>query len=268
MNLLLCGVNHQTAAVALGRSWRASFPDVGAAYDHLKLAAPEITESPAIMHLQPGRVDVRHRDRRRRPRAGCWALFCPPSGDCPGRTWKRPFMLHQDQEAVQHFFRVAASLDAMVVGEPQILGQMKAAYRQATDYRSTGPILNRLVHKAFSVAKRVRCETGIGDHAVSVSYAAVTMAKKIFGDLAGQKRPLIGGRRNGGTGPGAPQGPRRGQNYRGQPHFRAGRATGPEVSAERQSLWKRPRISSSRPISSSAPPAPASSSSPGTTSRG
>ncbi|MEJ2671903.1 MAG: glutamyl-tRNA reductase [Deltaproteobacteria bacterium] len=100
--------------------------------------------------------------------------------------------MHRDRDAVQHFFRVASSLDSMVVGEPQILGQMKAAYRQATQYRATGPILNRLVHKAFSVAKRVRCETGIGDHAVSVSYAAVTMARKIFGDLAGKQVLLLG----------------------------------------------------------------------------
>ncbi|HZE20681.1 MAG TPA: glutamyl-tRNA reductase, partial [Desulfobaccales bacterium] len=83
-------------------------------------------------------------------------------------------------------------LDSMVVGEPQILGQMKTAYRQATEHRATGPILNRLVHKAFSVAKRVRGETGIGDHAVSVSYAAVTLAKKIFGELIGKTVLLLG----------------------------------------------------------------------------
>jgi glutamyl-tRNA reductase len=102
------------------------------------------------------------------------------------------FYIHRDQAAVQHFFRVAASLDSMVVGEPQILGQVKQAYREATEHRATGPILNRLVHKAFSVAKRVRGETGIGDHAVSVSYVAVTLAKKIFGELTGKKVLLLG----------------------------------------------------------------------------
>ena len=102
------------------------------------------------------------------------------------------FYVHRDREAVQHLFRVAASLDSMVVGEPQILGQVKQAYREATEHHATGPILNRLVHKAFSVAKRVRGETGIGDHAVSVSYAAVAMAKKIFGDLAGKNVLLLG----------------------------------------------------------------------------
>jgi glutamyl-tRNA reductase len=102
------------------------------------------------------------------------------------------FYIQRDRDAVQHFFRVASSLDSMVVGEPQILGQVKQAYREATQHRATGPILNRLVHKAFSVAKRVRVETGIGDHAVSVSYAAVTLAKKIFGELTGKNVLLLG----------------------------------------------------------------------------
>jgi glutamyl-tRNA reductase len=87
---------------------------------------------------------------------------------------------------------VAASLDALVVGEPQILGQVKEAYSQATKHKATGAILNRLLHKTFSVAKRVRTETGIGDHAVSVSYAAVALGKKIFGDLKGKNVLLLG----------------------------------------------------------------------------
>jgi glutamyl-tRNA reductase len=100
--------------------------------------------------------------------------------------------VHRDRDAVQHLFRVAASLDSLVVGEPQILGQIKEAYRQATENRATGPILNRLLHKTFSVAKRVRRETGIGDHAVSISYAAVTLGRKIFGALAGKTAVLVG----------------------------------------------------------------------------
>jgi glutamyl-tRNA reductase len=79
-----------------------------------------------------------------------------------------------------------------VVGEPQILGQVKEAYRQATRHKATGAILNRLLHKTFSVAKRVRTETGIGDHAVSVSYAAVALGKKIFCDLRGKNVLLLG----------------------------------------------------------------------------
>jgi len=98
----------------------------------------------------------------------------------------------EDMEAVRHIFRVASSLDSMVVGEPQILGQIKDAYSQAIKEKTSGVILNRLMHKAFHVAKRVRTETGISDAAVSVSYAAVELAKKIFHDLSGKKVLLIG----------------------------------------------------------------------------
>ena len=95
-------------------------------------------------------------------------------------------------DAVQHLFRVAASLDSMIVGEAQILGQLKEAYRHASESGTTGPLLNRLLHKSFSVAKRVRTETGIGSAAVSISYAAVELAKKIFGSLQGKNVLLIG----------------------------------------------------------------------------
>jgi glutamyl-tRNA reductase len=100
--------------------------------------------------------------------------------------------IHHGLDAVRHLFRVASSLDSMMVGEPQILGQIKAAYREATNYRTAGVILNRLLHKAFSVAKRVRSETNIGSHAVSISYAAVELARKIFGDLRDKQVLLVG----------------------------------------------------------------------------
>lgn len=102
------------------------------------------------------------------------------------------FYVHRNLDAVRHLFRVAAGLDSMVVGEPQILGQIKDAYREATQYRTVGVVLNRLLHKTFSVAKRVRTETNIGCHAVSVSYAAVELAKKIFGDLKDKRVMLLG----------------------------------------------------------------------------
>jgi glutamyl-tRNA reductase len=80
----------------------------------------------------------------------------------------------------------------MMVGEPQVLGQIKEAYRLATQKKCTGVILNRLLHRSFFVAKRVRSETGIGDHAVSISYAAIELGRKIFGSLEGKKVLLIG----------------------------------------------------------------------------
>jgi glutamyl-tRNA reductase len=104
-----------------------------------------------------------------------------------------PFLyIHHGLDAVQHLFRVASSLDSMMVGEPQILGQIKRAYRDATNYRTAGVILNRLLHKTFTVAKRVRSETRIGSHAVSISYAAVELARKIFGELRDKQVLLIG----------------------------------------------------------------------------
>jgi glutamyl-tRNA reductase len=98
----------------------------------------------------------------------------------------------QGEESVKHLFRVASSLDSMVVGEPQILGQIKGAYRVAHAAKTTGVLLNKLLHKAFSVAKRVRTETSIGNRAVSVSFVAVELAKKIFAHLEGRAVLIIG----------------------------------------------------------------------------
>ena len=99
---------------------------------------------------------------------------------------------YRDREAIRHLFRVTSSLDSLVMGEAQILGQVKDAYRQALAQNATGVVLNRLLHRAFRAAKRVRTETGIAANPVSVSFAAVELAKKIFGTLAGRKILIIG----------------------------------------------------------------------------
>jgi glutamyl-tRNA reductase len=93
---------------------------------------------------------------------------------------------------VRHVFRVASSLDSMVVGEPQILGQLKDAFDLALSKKTTGILLNRLMKKAISVAKRVRTETRIAENAVSISFAAVELAKKIFTDLSTRVFMLLG----------------------------------------------------------------------------
>ncbi|EFK12290.1 glutamyl-tRNA reductase [delta proteobacterium NaphS2] len=104
-----------------------------------------------------------------------------------------PFLYtYQNMDAVTHIFKVASSLDSMVIGEPQILGQIKDAYLQSTRTKMSGVILNRLMHKAFHVAKRVRSETDICGAAVSISYAAVELARKIFHELEGKRVLLIG----------------------------------------------------------------------------
>ncbi|MEM7360804.1 MAG: glutamyl-tRNA reductase [Pseudomonadota bacterium] len=97
-----------------------------------------------------------------------------------------------DQQAVKHAFRVAAGLDSMVIGEPQILGQMKTAFAKAHKNGNTGKVLNRLFQHTFSVAKEIRSSTSIGSHAVSVAYAAVALAKQIFSDISRQTVLLIG----------------------------------------------------------------------------
>ena len=100
--------------------------------------------------------------------------------------------LHHNLETIQHLFRVTSSLDSMIVGESQIMGQVKEAYDTSRSMDSTRIILNRLFTKAFSVGKRIRTETTITTGAVSISYAAVELAKKIFNTLAGKTVAIIG----------------------------------------------------------------------------
>ena len=97
-----------------------------------------------------------------------------------------------DLDAAQHLFRVAAGLDSLVMGEPQILGQVKDAHSTANGVQAVGPVLNRLFQASFAVGKRVRTETGLASGAVSVGYAAVALARKIFGDLKGRSVLVIG----------------------------------------------------------------------------
>jgi glutamyl-tRNA reductase len=97
-----------------------------------------------------------------------------------------------DAEAVRHLYRVASSLDSMVVGEAQILGQVREAYRVATEEQRTGPVLNRMFHTSLRVGKRVRSETGIGDSSLSVPHVAVKLAEGVFGSLDGRRALVLG----------------------------------------------------------------------------
>jgi len=109
------------------------------------------------------------------------------------RDWVAPYLYHyEDSDAILHLFRVAASLDSMVVGEPQILGQLKEAYALAKQHGAVSGFLDTLLTRAFNVAKRVRSETDIGENAVSVSYAAVELAREIFGTLKDKKVMIVG----------------------------------------------------------------------------
>jgi len=189
MNLLLLGVNHQTAPVALREKLAALIPDAAMAYERLQ-ELPELPE--VLLYATCNRVEVLCATEDPEAAQARLRDFFAGNPEVSREALEEALYVHRDLEAVQHLFRVASSLDSLVVGEPQVLGQVKEAYRAATKSRATGPILNRLLHKTFSVAKRVRTETGIGDQAVSVGFAAVALGKKIFGDLAGKTAVLVG----------------------------------------------------------------------------
>ncbi len=188
-DILLIGLNHETAPVALRECIALSETDAESGLETLR-RDPDVQE--AMLLSTCNRVEVltvtRNRDRAAQYVKGLLAGI----GRVDAALLEDALYVHVGDAAVRHVFRVASSLDSMMVGEPQILGQIKAAYRLATTKKTTGVILNRLLHRAFFVAKRVRTETGIGDHAVSISYAAIELAKKIFDTLEGKKVLLVG----------------------------------------------------------------------------
>lgn len=120
------------------------------------------------------------------------ANFLSSTHSMPSIDFSKHLYTYEDDEAVRHVFRVASALDAMVVGEAQILGQFRRAYSLAVDAGTAGRVLNRLVHHALHVAKRVRTETGIAANAVSISYMAVELGRKIFGSLKDSTVLLLG----------------------------------------------------------------------------
>lgn len=189
MEIVIIGLNYKTAPVELREQLSGFLNQKGPPLSRLKA----ITGLEEILFLATcNRVEIlfasEEPDRTINELVQFWSSgTLKSSSDLLPGTY-----IHRADDAVRHLFRVAASLDSMVVGEPQILGQIKGAYQEAVDHKATGVILNRLLHKTFSVAKRIRTETGIASHAVSISFAAVELAKKIFQELAGKKVLLIG----------------------------------------------------------------------------
>jgi glutamyl-tRNA reductase len=183
------GMNHETAPVEL-RECIAREPE------HVSLALTSMRELPYIregLFLSTcNRVEALYATEDPDAARKWVVTILSRIGGLPEEHFSRNLYAFEDMAAVRHIFRVASSLDSMIVGEPQILGQIKDAYFQATREKTSGVILNRLMHRAFHVAKRVRTETGVSDAAVSVSFAAVELAKKIFRDLSGKAVLLIG----------------------------------------------------------------------------
>ncbi len=197
-NIYLIGLNHKTAPVEIRERYALSTHTSQETW-----AVPcDSTIGEALILSTCNRVEILVCEKEHRCRqhdGSCepaiieqvlnnWAKAC-------GQTSQdlRPYVyIHHNEQAIRHVFTVGASLDSMVLGEPQILGQLKDAYRKSVDSKSAGTIVNRLLHKSFSVAKRVRTETAIASSAVSISYAAVELAKRIFGHMQEQKALLIG----------------------------------------------------------------------------
>jgi len=187
--IILIGLNHKTAPIEIRECFAFSDDDARAALTAL-CAEPSIEE--AVILSTCNRVELIMVAAEAAEAVERAKAFLSQTKQVPLDRFYESLYIHKGEAAARHLFRVAASLDSMVLGEPQILGQVKAAYRTATEQKSSGVILNRLLHRTFFIAKRIRTETGIGDHAVSISYAAIELARKIFGSLRKKKVLLIG----------------------------------------------------------------------------
>jgi glutamyl-tRNA reductase len=186
--IILIGLNHKTAPVEL-RECLAFAPDqTRDALETLQMQAP-VKE--ALIFSTCNRMEILFVPVDETATTSV-IRFLSEHKEIPVADFKDSLYIYEGDDAVKHLFRVASSLDSMIVGEPQILGQVKKAYKNTVANKGSGAILNRLMHKAFSIAKRVRKETGIGDNAVSISYAAVELANKIFSDLGKRSVMLIG----------------------------------------------------------------------------
>jgi len=187
--LTLLGMNHRSAPLDLRE--RACF-----AQDDVPAALRRVRESTraaeALILATCNRVEILTRTKDGPGMAGELRAFLAKERGLDDVTIDRHVYVHEGLHAVRHVFSVACGLDSMVLGEPQILGQLKKAYAIAREAGSTGPVLDRLLQHALSAAKRVRTSTGISRHAVSVAYAAANLARTIFDDLEGRSALLLG----------------------------------------------------------------------------
>ena len=191
MSILLVGVNHKTAPVEIRE--RLAFNDEACAEGLRRLVDGEVVREGLIVSTC-NRVEILSAMSSELIEFGAGQLtsFLDTTGRLPEGFLDKHLYRHTNEDAVRHLFRVASSLDSMVIGEPQVLGQVRHAYSLAVEAGTAGRVLNRLVHHTFRVAKRVRTETGIAANAVSISYMAVELGKKIFESLKGCAVMLIG----------------------------------------------------------------------------
>ena len=189
VNLILVGVNHKTTPVEIREKLAFTKGKIEESVDRL-FNFPDIIEHTILSTCN--RVEIYARANCQDSAIKAIKQFICDFHEVSPDELEDHFYSYRNEEAVEHLFRVSSSLDSMILGEAQILGQVKDAYSLAKDLRSTGLVLNQLFEKAFSIAKKVREETGIAERSVSISSAAVELAQKIFDDLENRTVMLVG----------------------------------------------------------------------------
>jgi len=189
MNVLLAGLNHRTAPVEVRERFAFPEEELPQALDALR-SIEGVRE--ALVLSTCNRVEITLSLNGGPSALPALKEFLTSARHADLATLEPHLYVLEDEAAIRHLFRVASSLDSMVVGEPQILGQLKAAYSVAKDRGAVNSFLDAVLGRAFNVAKRVRTETEIGRSAVSISYAAIELARQIFGDLKNRKVLLVG----------------------------------------------------------------------------
>ena len=189
VNLILVGVNHKTTPVEIREKLAFTKGKIEESVDRL-FNFPDIIEHTILSTCN--RVEIYARANCQDSAIKSIKQFICDFHGLSLLELEDHFYSYRNKEAVEHLFRVSSSLDSMILGEAQILGQVKEAYSLARDLRSTGLVLNQLFEKAFSIAKKVREETGIAERSVSISSAAVELAQKIFDDLENHTVMLVG----------------------------------------------------------------------------
>jgi glutamyl-tRNA reductase len=188
-NFVLVGLNHRTAELEIRERVAIQATRLGEALRQIA-ALPAIRESMIISTCN--RVELLSHAENSREGIESLESFLADSSHIERDDLHKKLYHHAGEEVVRHVFRVTGSLDSMILGEPQILGQVKSFYSIALDTRTVGAYLNSLMQAAFRAAKRVRSETSIGEYSVSVSSAAVDLARKILGDLHNQAILIVG----------------------------------------------------------------------------
>ncbi len=189
MHLTLVGLSHKTAPIEIRE--KLTFP-AQRQEDALALLTSTDDVVEAIILSTCNRTEIYAVTAADADGPAAIIDFIADYHDLDRHELVRYLYISEGEAVVRHLFRVVASLDSMVVGEAQILGQVKEAYDHGFEYQSTGRVFNKLFRQSFEVGKRVRTETAIGESAVSISYAAVELAKKVFETLQGRTVLILG----------------------------------------------------------------------------